>query len=119
MATLNSIQRALDDFAIGTLKVARNRICLAVEEGGLGLVKLDDFLASQQFTWVLKADLSRRDNWRVDLHTITDGNCLSLTMQFQLSLALTGTALTVTNRPGKIRMLLTCRTYLTNAILTC
>jgi hypothetical protein len=75
---MNSIQRALDDFALGTLKVARNRICLAVEEGGLGLFKLDDFLASQQCTWVLKADLSRRDNWRVDLHTLTDGNCLSL-----------------------------------------
>ena len=77
-ATLNSIQRALDDFAIGTLKVARARICLAVDEGGLGLFKLDDFLASQQCTWVLKANSSRRDNWRVDLHTLTDGNCLSL-----------------------------------------
>jgi hypothetical protein len=77
-ATLNSIQRALDDFAIGTLKVARNRVCLAVDEGGLGLFKLDDFLASQQCTWVLKANISRRDNWRVDLRTLTDGNCLSL-----------------------------------------
>jgi hypothetical protein len=78
--TLNKIQKVLDDFAIGKLKVARNRICLPPDSGGLGLFRLDEFLASQQCTWImiLKADISLRDNWRVDLFQITRGNCLNL-----------------------------------------
>jgi hypothetical protein len=32
--TLNSLQKEVDDFAIGKLKVARNRICLPVDYGG-------------------------------------------------------------------------------------
>ncbi len=77
-ATVNKIQKVLDDFAIGKLNVARNRICLPPDCGGLGLFRIDEFLASQQCTWVLKADRSIRDNWRCDLYSLTKGNCLSL-----------------------------------------
>jgi hypothetical protein len=76
--TLAAIQKSLDDFALGKLRVARNRICIPPESGGLGLFKIDEFLASQQSTWVLKADKSRRDNWRCDLFSSAFGNCLSL-----------------------------------------
>jgi hypothetical protein len=76
--TLAAIQKSLDDFALGKLRVARNRICIPPDSGGLGLFKLDEFLASQQCTWVLKADKSRRDNWRCDLFSSAFGNCLSL-----------------------------------------
>jgi hypothetical protein len=77
-ATVNKIQKVLDDFAIGKLNVARNRICLPPDCGGLGLFRIDEFLASQQCTWILKADRSIRDNWRCDLFNITKGNCLNL-----------------------------------------
>jgi len=76
--TLLGIQKSLDDFALGTLRVARNRICLPPESGGLGLFKLEEFLASQQCTWVIKADRSRRDNWRCDMYRSTFENCFSL-----------------------------------------
>jgi hypothetical protein len=48
-------------------KVARNRLYLPPECGGLGCFKLDDFLFSQQCVWPLRAAISSRDNWRVNL----------------------------------------------------
>jgi hypothetical protein len=57
--TLNKIQKVLDDYAIGKLKVARNRICLPPDSGGLGLFRLDEFLASQQCTMLYMDTKSR------------------------------------------------------------
>jgi len=74
---LNAIQKSMDDFAIGSLKVARARVTLPPESGGLGLFKLDEFLTAQQCTWVLRADKSLRDNWRGDLYGLSMGNCLA------------------------------------------
>jgi hypothetical protein len=76
--TLNSLQKAVDDFAIGKLNVAKNRICLPVDCGGLGLFNLEEFLTAQQCTWVLRANKSLRDNWRCDLYRLSSGNCLSV-----------------------------------------
>jgi hypothetical protein len=77
-AIVQSIQKSLDEFALGSLNVARNRVTLPPECGGLGLFKLDEFLTAQQCTWVLRADKSLRDNWWGDLFCISNGNCLSL-----------------------------------------
>jgi hypothetical protein len=41
---LKRIQNSIDDFTVGKLNVARNRITLPLESGGLGMFKLDDFL---------------------------------------------------------------------------
>ncbi len=41
-------------------------ITLPLENGGLGMFKLDDFLRSQQSMWILRAFKSQRDNWRPD-----------------------------------------------------
>jgi hypothetical protein len=76
--TCAAIQKSLDDCALGKFRVSRNRTCLPTDYGGLGFFKLDEFLASQQCTWVLKADKSKRDNWRCDLYSAALGNCLSL-----------------------------------------
>jgi hypothetical protein len=75
--TLNSIQKTIDDFIIGKNKVARNRLYLPVEDGGLGCFKLDDFLTAQQCVWIIKAHQSQRDNWRVNVLISSSGNCLN------------------------------------------
>jgi hypothetical protein len=75
-ATLSALQKSLDDFALSKLRVARGRVTLPVDNGGLGLFKLDEFLTSQQSVWVLRADKSLRDNWRGDLFSLSGGNCL-------------------------------------------
>jgi hypothetical protein len=52
-ATLKGIQKTLDDFALGKIRVARGRISLPLESGGFGLFDLSKFLTAQQCTWVL------------------------------------------------------------------
>jgi hypothetical protein len=73
------MQKSLDDFALGKLRVARGRVTLPPEYGGLGLFNLGEFLTAQQSTWVLRADKSLKDNWRGDLFSLSWGNCLSFT----------------------------------------
>jgi hypothetical protein len=73
---LKRIQNSINDFTVGKLNVARNRITLPLESGGLGMFKLDDFLRSQQCMWILRAFKSQRDNWRTDLFRQTFGNPL-------------------------------------------
>ena len=76
--TLNSIQKSVDDFIIGSDIIARNRLYLPPEYGGLGCFKLDEFLAAQQCVWTVRAERSARDNWRVNLRNSCYGNCMSL-----------------------------------------
>ncbi len=75
--SLNSIQKSVDNFALGTLRAARSMICLPPECGGEGLFKFDEFLGSQQCSWILKAYRSLRDNWRCDIFSRSFGNWLS------------------------------------------
>jgi len=76
--TMNAIQKSIDDFIIGDDKIARNRLYLPPDSGGLGCFKIDEFLTSQQCVWTVKAHRSKRDNWRVNLRSLAHGNCLSL-----------------------------------------
>jgi hypothetical protein len=73
---IKNLQKLLDDFALGDTKVARNRITLPVEMGGLGLFDVENFLVSQQASWIFKAQKSSRDNWRYKLRTLCNGNVL-------------------------------------------
>ncbi len=73
---IKNIQKILDDFALGETKIARNRITLPVEMGGLGLFDVENFLVSQQASWIFKALKSSRDNWRYKLRTLCNGNVL-------------------------------------------
>ncbi len=76
--TLNGIQKSIDDFIIGSDIIARNRLYLPPECGGLGCFKLDEFLSAQQYVWTVRAARSARDNWRVNLRNFSYGNCISL-----------------------------------------
>jgi hypothetical protein len=73
---LKKMQKLLDDFAIGNSRIARDRITQSVESGGLGLFDIEKFLTSQQATWIFKANLSSRDNWRYNLRSLCNGNVL-------------------------------------------
>jgi hypothetical protein len=73
---LRQMQKLLDDFAVSDTKIARDRITLPVELGGLGLFDVEKFLISQQASWVFKAHKSSRDNWRYKLRSLCNGNVL-------------------------------------------
>ncbi len=73
---LKQMQKLFDDFALGDTKIARDRMTLPVEMGGLGLFDVEKFLISQQASWVFKAHKSPRDNWRYKLRSLCNGNVL-------------------------------------------
>ena len=78
---INTMQDISDKFCVGTLKVSKERLYANPSKGGLGLIRIRDFLISQHTIWVKRASLSSRDNWRVDLHTLGLGNPLHYSPQ--------------------------------------
>jgi hypothetical protein len=75
---LKSTQKILDEFAVGNMNLARDRVTLPVAMGGLGLFCIEKFLISQQAKWVFKAYNSSRDNWQYMLRCLSNGNALSV-----------------------------------------
>ena len=76
--TLQHITTQINNFIVGGLNIAKDRICRPTELGGLGMIDLEDFITAQQVTWFKRAYISTRDNWRVDLKKIGNGNVLTV-----------------------------------------
>jgi hypothetical protein len=68
------MQKTIDDFCIGTLKVAKNRKYEPPSAGGIGLVNLRDFVTALQCTWVKRVHSHGADTWRYDLIQLCSGN---------------------------------------------
>jgi hypothetical protein len=79
---IRNIQHMLDSFTKGSLNVAANRICLPVEAGGLGMINIEEFLTSQQASWIFRCFNSCRDNWRVDIIELCNGNPFQINPEF-------------------------------------
>jgi hypothetical protein len=73
---MKKIQSILDEFALGTMNFAKNKIYLEKEEGGLGLFNVENFLTGQQSAWIFRANVSTRDNWRFKLRSLCNGDVL-------------------------------------------
>jgi hypothetical protein len=74
---INELQNSLDDFVKGSLNFAKSRITLPVTDGGLGMFNVEEFLTAQQCVWIFHAHKSTRDNWRVRLKQLCNGNVLN------------------------------------------
>jgi exonuclease III len=72
---LSEIQSLIDNFALGSLRVSKDRLYLCSSEGGLGLINIKNFIVGLQSAWVKKACLSTRDLWRINLRNLSSGNC--------------------------------------------
>jgi hypothetical protein len=72
-ATVTEMQQLINDFVTGTLKLDKNRICLAPKEGGLGMINIANYINGLHCSWIKRAQQQRIDNWRTDLHAITGG----------------------------------------------
>jgi hypothetical protein len=75
---INELQALCNNYVLGTLKVSRDRLYSDISSGGIGLIKIEDYLVAQQAMWVGRAFRSTRDCWKVDLHSSTSGNPLTL-----------------------------------------
>jgi hypothetical protein len=71
---LGNMQKSIDDFCIGPLKVAKNRRYEPPSAGGLGLINLHDFIAALQCTWVKRVHSHGVDSWRYDMLQLCYGN---------------------------------------------
>jgi hypothetical protein len=61
---------------IGKLSIAKNRLYLPVQEGGLGLIRLKDYVIAQQASWFKKSGNKFSDIWRYDLYRACFNNIL-------------------------------------------
>jgi hypothetical protein len=77
-AKLTAMQSILDNYALGKINFSKKKIPDPVEQCGLGLFNIENFLTAQQATWVLKSRISVRDNWRAKLRSLCNGNVLCL-----------------------------------------
>ncbi len=61
---LNRLQKLLDDFCTGKSRIAKKKLYLPPNIGGLGLIKLSDFVTALQCSWVKRVTQHWGDNWR-------------------------------------------------------
>jgi hypothetical protein len=74
--TVKKIQAVMNNYVIGSLRVAIDRLYTDPGRGGLGLIDLDQYLTGLHVSWIKKASHSTIDNWRTDLRSVTYGNPL-------------------------------------------
>jgi hypothetical protein len=74
---LTSIENKIEEYVKGLLNIAKERMMLTREEGGLGLFSLSCFLGSQACTWA-KGAQSLDDNWKQPLYRNSLGGVLNL-----------------------------------------
>ena len=75
---MTNIKTVIDGFIIGRLNISKDWLYRPMSLGGLGMIDPDIFIKAQQVTWVKRACLSQRDNWRVDLLKLGHGNVLTI-----------------------------------------
>jgi hypothetical protein len=79
--TLKSITEILEKFVKGKLNLANERLYTTISQGGLGLIKPEDYLISQQVMWIKRAFEVCCDNWRCDIWDLSSGNPLCSTTE--------------------------------------
>ncbi len=102
--TLSKIQKIIDDFCLGNIRCSKDRLYINHSSGGMGLINLEDFFEAQQAAWILRADQSTRDNWRVDLRNISGGNLLALSSNKVVDRNLHPILYTLIESFGKVRL---------------
>jgi hypothetical protein len=80
--TLIRLQNLLNTFALGNIRMARERLYIPPSEGRAGLINLKNFLTGQQATWIQRAHLSTKDVWRVTFRDLSSGNCYTINEKF-------------------------------------
>jgi Reverse transcriptase (RNA-dependent DNA polymerase) len=76
--TLQSIQTQIDNFVTGPLNIAKSRLYLPPDKGGLGLFDLNLFIQAQTCSWIKRANDLCIDNWRYFITTACPGNNILL-----------------------------------------
>jgi hypothetical protein len=68
----------MEQFVLKGITIAKDRIYLPVDRGGLGLFRLTDFISALQCSWIKRIHHSQNDNWRARLVLTGNGNVLNI-----------------------------------------
>jgi hypothetical protein len=67
----------IEDYVTGNIQIAKKRLYLSPENGGLGLFEINDFIDSQKVSWVPRAT-SLDEIWKIRLFLAGEGNVFNI-----------------------------------------
>ncbi len=75
--TMKNIEEKMERFVTKGFSLSKERIYAQVNDGGLGLFNLTEFVAGLQCSWIKRCYKSINDNWRYTLLLLSNGNILN------------------------------------------
>jgi hypothetical protein len=70
---LSAMEDLIVSFVKGSINIAKKRVFLPVENGGLGLFPIKDFVDAQKSTWI-KRSTDYSEPWKVAIYVNNFGN---------------------------------------------
>ncbi len=67
----------MENFVTKGITIAKNRVYLQIDKGGLGLFRLGDFITGLQCSWIKRCFHLINDNWRARLVQHSDGSIIN------------------------------------------
>jgi hypothetical protein len=67
----------IEDFVTGNIQIAKKRLYLSTDNGGLGLFEINDFLDSQKVSWITRAS-NLDEIWKIRLFVAGEGNVYNI-----------------------------------------
>jgi hypothetical protein len=71
------LENLIENFVTGTLRIAKKRLYLSAQNGGLGLFEIKTFLASQKVAWIVRAQVTD-EIWKIRLFVAGEGNVYNI-----------------------------------------
>jgi hypothetical protein len=81
--TLDFLSEQLENFVTKGLNIAKNRLYLPPDQGGVGLFDLKNFIAALQTSWIKRAVQSINDNWKVTVKNLGNGDPVECNRHFE------------------------------------
>jgi len=72
---LHALEEIFEKFVCKGINIGRSKIYSSVNQGGLGLFKLDNFISALQCSWIRRAKVVN-DNWKFTLRNLGRGDVL-------------------------------------------
>ena len=80
MGEVAAISREVENFVLGKLRIAKNKIYQPKSMGGLELIEIEKYLGSQCCSWIRRA-MDLDDLWKVNLFVKSCGNIFNVRKQ--------------------------------------
>jgi hypothetical protein len=75
--TASVLEDLIENFVTGTLRIAKKRLYLSPENGGLGLFEIKTFLDAQKVAWIVRAN-DTDEIWKIKLFIAGSGNVYNI-----------------------------------------